>query len=295
MLIVALNGGLGNQMFQYAFYLACCEHYKDIIIKVDTSMLKKSVHNGLELVDVFGINLDICERKDVARCAEFAPLNMWGNKVLTNLYRIRRYFFGTKNSYIHQENATCYYKEVFELNRLYSYYLDGIWANEMYFKSISEKIKKTFVFKATLNEKNLKIKERIENSNSVSIHIRLGDYKKYKNGVLPISYYKNAISYIEEHVRNPQFFIFSDDINEARKIIKQKNSYFIDGNIGRANYLDMYLMSLCKNNIITNSTFSFWAAYLNNNPGKVVVYPQIPFMDCKYPYACENWVMIDCE
>ena len=117
---------------------------------------------------------------------------------------------------------------------------------------------------------------RITSENSVSIHIRRGDYINNSDYFsIPLSYYENAIDYIKKHVDHPTFFVFSNDLNWAKKnfIIKDASITFVDVNQGKPDWRDMQLMSLCKHNIIANSTFSWWGAWLNDNPHKIVLAP----------------------
>ncbi|HOV15035.1 MAG TPA: alpha-1,2-fucosyltransferase, partial [Spirochaetota bacterium] len=133
-----------------------------------------------------------------------------------------------------------------------------------------------------LSIKAINISNQIKNSNSVSIHVRRGDYVgniKTLNfhGVCEIDYYIDAINSIKQKVQNPLFFIFSDDIEWCKNNIKDENSIFID--FERDDYVDMYLMTVCKHNIIANSSFSYWAAYLNQNFDKIVIAPKKWFKD----------------
>jgi len=116
----------------------------------------------------------------------------------------------------------------------------------------------------------------IKNLKSVSIHIRRGDYITNKTGpkFIGLDYYIKAIRTIENKVKNPTYFIFSDDIVWGKQYLKLKNiSYFVDNNHGKDSYKDMQLMSLCKHNIVANSTFSWWGSWLNTNKNKVIIKP----------------------
>jgi hypothetical protein len=122
------------------------------------------------------------------------------------------------------------------------------------------------------------LRNKILSTNSVSIHIRCGDYLSPKyisiyGGICTIEYYKRAISYILQTVDNPVFFIFSDDIEWTKDNITINNAIFVSNNKGINSFLDMYLMSICKHNIIANSSFSWWGAYLNKNKNKKVIMP----------------------
>ena len=159
-------------------------------------------------------------------------------------------------------------------------YFVGYWQSENYFNSIEKIIREHFKFKPTLSEKNLRLKKRIENSNSVSLHIRRGDYvnnaSAYKtHGLCSIEYYNRAIDEIKRQVKDPIFFIFSDDPEWVKStdfgII---NFEIIDWNIGNLSYIDMQMMNCCKHNIIANSSFSWWGAWLNSNSKKIVISPK---------------------
>ena len=133
--------------------------------------------------------------------------------------------------------------------------------------------------------------------NSVSIHIRRGDYlvcDLLKN-LLPLFYYEAAIKYILEKVESPIFFIFSNDIEWCKNNLKINfPTYYIDWNKGKESFRDMQLMSLCKYNIIANSSFSWWSVWLNNNEEKNIIAPKRWFvdeqknelLDCFYPQGC---------
>ena len=172
-----------------------------------------------------------------------------------------------------------------------------------YFEGIENDIKKDFRFKNQLDNKNLEILNEIENSNSISIHIRRGDYMSPENYnmygcIATPTYYKKAIKVIEEKVENPTFFVFSNDMDWVKKNI-QINSrvFYIDINSGNGSYKDMQLMSNCKHNIIANSSFSWWGAWLNENKNKIVIAPKkwINREDVdsdKIELFCEGWTLL---
>ena len=149
----------------------------------------------------------------------------------------------------------------------------------------------------------LEILNEIENSNSISIHIRRGDYMSPENYnmygcIATPTYYKKAIKVIEEKVENPTFFVFSNDMDWVKKNI-QINSrvFYIDINSGNGSYKDMQLMSNCKHNIIANSSFSWWGAWLNENKNKIVIAPKkwINREDVdsdKIELFCEGWTLL---
>ena len=175
---------------------------------------------------------------------------------------------------IFEKKEFIYDESVFDTK---SFLLVGYWQSYKYFEKIREVLLKEFTLKKELDVVNLEILDRIKFSNSVSIHIRRGDYVTNDvNSVTPLSYYDDAIKFIIKHVKNPNFFIFSDDIEwvKANLNTKSLNTEYIGNNNGSPE-CDIELMKNCKNNIIANSTFSWWAAWLNNNNDKIVIAPKI--------------------
>lgn len=161
---------------------------------------------------------------------------------------------------------------------LKSGYVEGYFQTEKYFKDFENEIRKDFTFILPLSKKSEEIRWKIENSNSVSIHIRRGDYLKGNNlnyhWICSIDYYKKAIDYLESKQKNLTYFFFSDDIERVKQNFSLENAYYIDWNTWVDSRQDMQLMSLCKHNIIANSSFSRRWAWLNKNLDKVVVAPQ---------------------
>ena len=295
MFIIDFMGGLGNQMFEYAFYKKMKKKYPHTKIYSDLTNTKK-FFNGFELTNLFGINVNPIEDwllistlsdnyHDKAKYAFiFKKLNI-----------IRKYLFGPKNSHIKQDDYTAFYPEIFHLNPLYSYYISGVWANTLYFNDIREELIKDFSFVKELNEKNEIYKKKILETESVGIHFRRGDYlKANKTALLNDSYFLEAIKICFQKLKKPQFYVFSDDIVAAKKLFKKEiaNFIFVEGNVGDSSYVDMELMSLCKHNILSNSSFSFWAAYLNQNISKLVIASKTPFQNCSQPFACDDWLML---
>ena len=155
----------------------------------------------------------------------------------------------------------------------------GCFQNPKYFDHKRKKVLSAFSFPEIKDKKNLKISRKIKNCNSVSIHVRLDDYTDSVNApkffnLSESDYYDKAAAWIKEKVKNPVFFVFSDDAEKAGKLFRKLGDcYFINWNKGDRDFRDMQLMSLCRHNIIANSSFSFWGAYLNKNPDKIVVAP----------------------
>jgi hypothetical protein len=130
-----------------------------------------------------------------------------------------------------------------------------------------------------LSGKNADIAEQIGRVNAVSLHVRRGDYVKNPkttatHGLCSLDYYHTAIRYIYETVEQPYFFIFSDDMAWVKEHLKiDAPCQYVDHNQGKESFNDMHLMSLCKHHIIANSSFSWWGAWLNSSPEKIVIAP----------------------
>ncbi len=164
-------------------------------------------------------------------------------------------------------------------------YLKGYWQTEKYFSDIRKILLSDFSIRNPLEGRNLQLANQIEYVNSVSVHIRRGDYvtdAKTNNyhGLCGLDYYTKAIEYISKRVKDPVLFVFSDDIPWAKDNLNSSFEIcFVDANNEDTAYEDMRLMSLCKHNIIANSSFSWWGAWLNKNTKKIVLAPDRWFRD----------------
>jgi len=271
MKIVKVIGGLGNQMFQYAFFIALSKRFLDEDILVDCSFFDSyGLHNGLELESVFDIKLPKASKRQLLQVR-------WPVKNY-NMYRVIRKFFPNRKTVYIEVEEFVFDKFVFEQKG--DIYFDGYWQNHLYFNDISKIISTSFIFKNILDERNEDLLRYIKNEkSSISIHVRRGDYLKsnlYK-GLCDLDYYRNAIKYIINKLDNPVFFVFSNDIDWCKdNLMDLLNAFpttFVSWNDGKNSYIDMQLMSCCKCNIIANSSFSWWAAWLNSFCDKIVIAP----------------------
>ena len=161
---------------------------------------------------------------------------------------------------------------------------------------IKEKVLQTFVF-PDIDEKNKDIAKQIENSQSISVHVRRGDYVEQGVDTLKGSFYDRAIEIIKQKTtlkdEDIKIYVFSDDKEYVQKLFKDRsNVIFVDGNTGKDSYRDMQLMSMCRYNVIADSTFSFWGAFLNRNVQKIVIGPDRPFKGFKNPFSCDDWIKL---
>lgn len=296
MIVISMGDGLGNQMFQYALSIALRDVYKDTKIVFDTYYYGAvNRHNGIELERVFGIEIPTCTHYQAATLADYHHAIIKAHPVASFIWLIRKFVYGPKMSFIFQEDPTLYNEKIFQLNDIYSYYFRGNWINEKYFLNCRKEIFEAFKFPKITDERNKYYLNNIINSKSVSIHIRGGDYLNNTNLVsLNENYYTSAIKRLEEITGDKlKYFVFTDSPDYARKLLQNiTNVTYIDGNIGENSYRDMQLMSLCNYNIVANSTFSFWGAYLNENDDKIVIAPKTAANNCKYPFACHDWILL---
>ena len=265
MKIVKYIGGLGNQMFIYAFSVALRETFRQEIL-VDTHYYKsRNFHNGLEIERIFGIHLTEAKLSDKLKMSWYFP-NYWIDyhflgKLPARKNTIRELPGQKINLGLLEDSSDKFY--------------DGYWQSYQYFDSCRDIILKEFTFPNISKEDklNFELNENLKNEeNSVGIHIRRGDYlKNWKyRGLCGIDYYQKGIAYILEHIKSPKFFLFSDDIDWVKEnispLLKGYNVTFVNWNHSINSYKDMQLMAMCKNLIIANSSFSWWAAYLNLLP-----------------------------
>lgn len=295
MKIVNIIGGLGNQMFQYAFAVALQKHYSKEEILIDTQHFKYlffkqykscNLHNGYELNKLFpNATIKAALRDQLVTVTRYIP-----NYFIS---RINRKLLPHKVSEYIEAHNYIYYPEVFEKD--YSCYYEGYWQSANFFKDCVTEVQYAFTFPLP-NEYNLRIKEEITNCNSVGIHIRRGDYlsdPEYK-GLCELDYYQRALQ--EIGIEGKHFFIFSNDISWCKvNIISLLNSApvsFVEGNTGKDSAWDMYLMSLCDELIIANSSFSWWGAFLNKKSKKIVAPKKWINRDYEADVYLDNWIKI---
>lgn len=269
MKIVNIIGGLGNQMFQYALFLALKKHFPDELIKICTKGFNGyAKHNAYELDRVFGIDEQLATTTDLLKVAyPFTGYRSW--QIQNHLLPARRTM---KRDIVYGH----FYEDVLTSTE-YRFY-DGYWHNERYFNDIREELTKAFK-PIHIDKKNEYFANEVSSINSVSIHVRRGDFlesAKYK-GLADLTYYEKAIRHIQQSTHVDKFVIFSNDIQWTKEnilsLLGDTPFTIIDWNKGENSYLDMYLMSQCKNNIIANSTFSWWAAWLNTHEDSIITAP----------------------
>ena len=179
-------------------------------------------------------------------------------------------------------------------------YLDGYWGSEKYFKDIEDIICEEFTVKYAPDKKNQTLINQILNCESVSLHIRRGDYVNDASanklfGTCSMEYYDSAIKEISRNIENPHFFIFSDDLEWMQKNMKLSfPTTYVNINGADKDYEDLRLMSYCKHFIIPNSTFGWWGAWLSDNKNKIIIAPKRWYNSMIEPkeFLPKNWIRL---
>jgi hypothetical protein len=264
MKIVKIYGGLGNQMFQYAFAMSLAAKGLDDVFIDSSALVGDRVHHGYELDRVFGVALSEARPLDVDRLSS-RPSGIAG--------RIRRKYFTKPSHFIDREFR--YQGEL--LSRTGDTYYEGYWQSEKYFKDIEKEIRAGFAFKAPLAEKNLSLLADIPRP-AVSVHVRRGDYLKYDNlNICSPAYYEKALAALTASSGIASLLVFSEDVEYCKASLRlgALSAVFVDWNKGSDSWQDMAMMSLCDHHIIANSSFSWWGAWLDPKPTKRVVAPSV--------------------
>ena len=294
--IIRMSGGLGNQMFQYALYLKLCSLGKEV--KFDDINEYRDDNARPIMLSVFGI--------EIPR-ATWDEINCFIDGSMEPIKRIRRGLFGRK--------VIEYVEEGFYDSKVLSFeemYIRGGFQSEKYFADIKETVQNAYRFPKLetmhlpekLYQVTSELLEQIESTMSVSVHMRRSDSRideELYEGICTEKYYEGAVSFIQERYPEAVFYIFSnepkwvkswvDNLIESRKTedmsaedmeaLHQK-FVMVEANTEYTGYLDMQLMTRCKHNIISNSSFSWWGAWLNENPDKIVIAPD------KWKYNVES-------
>ncbi|MFA6339052.1 MAG: alpha-1,2-fucosyltransferase [Candidatus Paceibacterota bacterium] len=284
MIIVRIHGGLGNQLFQYCLgrNLALRNRTK---LKFDTSFFDKSVDRRF-LLDKFNTSGEVASVNEINKIKPDDIFHKVFNKIIPN-----------KN--IVNEKSYDFDKKILELKD--NIYLSGVWPSEKYFDGIEDVLRREITLKKTLGKEASVVAEKIKLLyNPISIHIRRGDYvtnEKFSkvHGTCDPEYYEKAIKFFQEKIGPSSFFVFSDDIPWVKVNISLPQNSILVSKKEIFDYEELILMSMCKNHIIANSTFSWWGAWLNNNPEKIVIAPKDWFADSvrnSKDLIPESWITI---
>ena len=271
MIIINITGGLGNQLFQYAFGRALSIKNR-CQLKLDISSYQNYEWHDYSLRP-FSIRENFADKSDceLLKGEKFSFVR----KIKQNIFNNKKFYYSEKDLRFNEK-----YK-----NLANPAYISGYWQSEKYFKQVEEVIRNEFKIVIPPSKPNQNLIKKIEKENAISLHVRRGNYANIKHvnkvhGTSPLSYYNDAIKVLIPKIPDPVFYIFSDDIEWAKKnLIINNETVFVDFNNSTTDFEDMRLMSMCKHHIIANSTFSWWGAWLNDSKSKIVIAPKIWFND----------------
>lgn len=292
MRIVQIIGGLGNQMWQYAMLVALRNHFPDEEIFYNASFFNGyKLHNGFELERVFNITAKQASMKNIRK--------VYHHFISHNLFlRIYTHYFPALKTEVREIESEPFRKEIFE--QIGDFYYNGYWADHRYFDDFRDDLLAEFSLKKPIDNKNGKFLKEFENAYVCSLHIRRGDFLKYSEycGICDLDYYQRAINIIKNKTEKPiRFLVFSNDLDWCRENLL--NSFgnnevvYVDWNKGNESYKDMILMSRCNANIIANSSFSWWAAYLNKVPDRIIISPtKFKNKDVGFKIPLDDWICI---
>jgi hypothetical protein len=280
MIIMKLKGGLANQMFQYAFGRALSLDNHDSLF-FDLSAYERTGSDKSTwpyTVNCYNISanegLSWFANKRLRAMRKHKGLS---NKLLSSLFPV----------YTLNEAGFEYQANIANFKPGSSRILDGYWQSEKYFRHHRNTLLKDFTLNAPICSRSKMLLERIQASNSVAIHIRRGDYvtnpsANAVHGTCTLEYYQHSISYMEQKLPEPVFYFFSDDMDWVKQNFGANDRFvFTDSIEIIPAEEDLLLISTCKHQIIANSSFSWWGAWLNRNSQKIVIAPQQWFRDEK--------------
>jgi hypothetical protein len=271
MIISQLIGGLGNQMFQYAIARRLAI-FHNVPLKLDTTEFRQYPLRTYGLGH-FKIQGEPATENEIARFKRTG--------IAAILFRLKIFpdFFKPYNKRrLLREQSFDFDPHI--LLAPNDVYLEGYWQSEKYFKDIEKIIHQDFTLSGEPDNLNKQMAEKIKNCEAVSLHIRRGDYVSNPvttayHGICSEEYYQEAISKLESYVKNPHFFVFSDDMEWVKENLETGYpTTLMDFNGSEKDYSDLHLMSLCQHHIIANSSFSWWGAWLSKYSEKIVIAPK---------------------
>jgi hypothetical protein len=270
-IIVRVKGGLGNQLFCYAAARQLAVKFNaELVIDNISGFSRDFQYKRRYQLSNFCIECRMANDKE--RLEPFSRLRRRIHKYLSENYSRHSGLYLAENNFETDDR-------ILDFEPKDGCYIDGLWQNEKYFKDITDILRKDLTFLAPKDLLNIDMQVAMRESNSVGIHVRWFETPGASAvNNISVDYYNQAMALIEKKVKNPQYFIFSDNPSAAVKKLKlgNRNAVLVDHNVGELGaHSDMWLMSNCKHMIIANSTFSWWGAWLIQGANKVVVYPNL--------------------
>jgi tellurite resistance-related uncharacterized protein len=270
MVLVQLNGGLGNQLFQYALgrRIACD---RGVELRFDTGAF--AIQKREYKLHHFNVKGSLASMNEI-KLFTGREQNRWFS-ILSRLWNGKKTY---DRRIIVDEQAVPFDEKI--LNVPENVFLRGYWQSEKYFKVIEPVLREDLTLKTPLTGLNLGVADQIRSRIAISLHVRRGDYftdsaTNQTHGTLSVEYYKAAADVILRCIPGAAFFVFSDDIPWVKENLNMKSpTIFVEHNTQKTDYEDLRLMSLCQHHIIANSSFSWWGAWLNPNKEKMVIAPK---------------------
>lgn len=266
--IVNMACGLANRMFQYCYYLFLKHHgYR---VQVDFYRSANLTHEKVAWNDIF-------PKARIDQASSWDVLKLGGGPDL--LSKIRRKYLPFLSGVVNMPTA---FDADLPVSNKKSQYIIGVFQNAKMIEEIEQDVKRCFIFRPFTDKRNQELEKEMATCNSVAIHVRKGkDYSQrvwYQN-TCPVEYYQKAILLISEKINCPKFYVFTDNPTWVKEHFKDFSYTLVEGNpiSGWGSHFDMQLMSVCKHNIISNSTYSWWSAFLNAHSEKIVVAPTVWF------------------
>lgn len=279
MIIIKVMGGLGNQLQQYALYRKMESMGKEARLDVtwfQDTRVQASVAAGhsLEMDRLEGIHYQAATPEEIKSVLG----RLWEEKESAASKFKRKLHLSANPCFMESDQ---YHEQIFDMA---DKYLVGYWACEKYYADILPMLREEIGFPvrkdAEADRRDKEIIKRMQETESVSVHVRRGDYLEDNNrvlfgGICTETYYKTAIAEIRRQFPEAKFFFFSDDVDYVGEHYQSVAEEIADWNQGEDSFYDMMLMSHCKHSISANSTFSFWGARLNPYPNKIMIRPSI--------------------
>ena len=275
MIVVNFEGGLGNQMFQYAAAFALANTLETELKCTVDLLASHRTKRTYELRDVFGVEVDVASPRE---------LSMLLGPLCTNK-QVRRFLAKPPAAFLRSKKFISDDYLIFVDNLadrcIAGGYLHGFWQSEEYFEGSKHTIRSCFTFPAFENDTDQSIVSEMKDCYSIGVHVRRGDYltsakTNSLHNVLPLSYYRSAINRLAKEQPYTKLFVFSDDPEWAEQHIEplSEHTHIISHNQGNSAFRDMQLLSLCDAVVMANSSFSWWAAWLNNKITKRIIAPK---------------------
>ena len=280
MIIIEVTGGLGNQLQQYAIYrkfvMMGVEARLDVSWFNEAQMTqsdKAKGASGIPVVTKRQLELRKFDRILFEACSEEDKRRLIGADGIEGMFRRKLLPFTVRRF----QETEMYHPEIFTFEDMY---ISGYFACEKYFADIMYDLRSKIQFPPSDNIRNHELAMEMRWCNSVSVHVRRGDYLKPENAemfgnICTDAYYEAAINLMKEKVEDAHFYIFSDDVDYVREKYVGEEYSIVDLNHGKDSFYDMWLMINCNHNICANSTFSFWGARLGKYADKIKIRPTI--------------------